>query len=152
MYRAPLWETEELPGFDAADYEAGGNGWAGKDGDTGYRRTRRERGEHRQVLPGKVDVSAARTIIDKIRAAKRPVINAGNGIRIAGAHDLFMDVAEKLGVPVITGWDSEDIMYDTHPCTWAVQAIWGQAWEFCHSKQRPGALHWKPSEHPAGGI
>ena len=33
-------ETEELPGFDAADYEAGGNGWAGKDGgrrDTGGR-------------------------------------------------------------------------------------------------------------------
>ena len=28
---------------------------------------------------------------------------------------MFMDVAEKLGVPVITGWDSEDIMYDTHP-------------------------------------
>ena len=26
-----------------------------------------------------------------------------------------MDVAEKLGVPVITGWDSEDIMHDTHP-------------------------------------
>ncbi|MCB7059511.1 hypothetical protein LIZ31_16185, partial [Eggerthella lenta] len=42
-------------------------------------------------------------------------MNAGNGIRIAGAHDLFMDVAEKLGIPVVTGWDSEDIMYDTHP-------------------------------------
>ena len=62
-----------------------------------------------------MDLSTAGTIIDKIRAAKRPVINAGNGIRIAGAHDLFMDVAEKLGVCVITGWDSEDIMYDTHP-------------------------------------
>ena len=32
-------EQRELPGFDAADYEAGGNGWVkGKDGDTGYRR------------------------------------------------------------------------------------------------------------------
>ena len=28
-------ETEELSGFDAADYEAGGNGWAGKDGGHG---------------------------------------------------------------------------------------------------------------------
>ena len=108
-------ETEELPGFDAADYEAGGNGWVGKDGGHGIPEDEAGKGEHRQVLPGKVDVSAARTIIDKIRAAKRPVINAGNGIRIAGAHDLFMDVAEKLGVPVITGWDSEDIMHDTHP-------------------------------------
>ena len=108
-------ETEELSGFDAADYEAGGNGWAGKDGGHRIPEDEAGKGEHRQVLPEKVDASTACTIIDKIRAAKRPVINAGNGIRIAGAHDVFMDVAEKLGVPVITGWDSEDIMYDTHP-------------------------------------
>ena len=108
-------ETEALPGFDPADYEAGGNGWAGKDGGHRIPEDEAGKGEHRQVLPGKADASTACTIIDKIRAAKRPVINAGNGIRIAGAHDVFMDVAEKLGVPVITGWDSEDIMYDTHP-------------------------------------
>lgn len=43
------------------------------------------------------------------------MINAGNGIRIAGAHEVFMEVTEKLGIPVITGWDSEDCMYDEHP-------------------------------------
>lgn len=26
-----------------------------------------------------------------------------------------MEVTEKLGIPVITGWDSEDCMYDEHP-------------------------------------
>ena len=108
-------ETEELAGFDAADYEAGGDGWAGNHGGHKIEEDEAGKGEHRQVLPGKAELSTARTIIDKIRAAKRPVINAGNGIRIAGAHDLFMDVAEKLGIPVVTGWDSEDIMYDTHP-------------------------------------
>ena len=57
----------------------------------------------------------AKTIIAKIRQAKRPVINAGNGIRLAGAHETFMKVAEKLGIPVVTGWDSEDCIWDEHP-------------------------------------
>ena len=69
----------------------------------------------RQLLPGKVSRETADLILSKIRAAKRPVINAGNGIRIAGAHDVFMRVAEKLGIPVITGWDSEDCIWDEHP-------------------------------------
>ena len=108
-------ESEELAGFDARDYEAGGDGWAG--GDTSHRISQdvAGQGEHRQVLPGRVELSVARTIIDKVRNAKRPVINAGNGIRIAGAHPVFMEVAEKLGIPVITGWDSEDCIYDSHP-------------------------------------
>ena len=102
-------------------------------------------GEHRQVLPGKVKPSVAQEIIDRIRKASRPVINAGNGIRIAGAHKVFMDVAEKLGIPVITGWDSEDCMYDTHP-------LYVGPREFCHPEQRPGAVHRKPLKHPSGGV
>lgn len=72
-------------------------------------------GEKRQVLPEKVTEETAKTIIAKIRQAKRPVINAGNGIRLAGAHETFMKVAEKLGIPVVTGWDSEDCIWNEHP-------------------------------------
>ena len=127
-------EEEELVGFDSADYEAGGDGWAKAGtmehaqggagsaeaacGDGHSHKILQDQaghGEHRQVLPGKVKPSVAQEIIDRIRKAARPVINAGNGIRIAGAHEIFMDVAEKLGIPVITGWDSEDCMYDAHP-------------------------------------
>ena len=57
----------------------------------------------------------ARAIIDKIRSSKRPVFNAGNGIRIAGAHDAFMRVAELLGIPVVVGWNSQDCMESDHP-------------------------------------
>ena len=65
-------------------------------------------------------------IIEKVRSASRPVFNAGNGIRLAGAHALFLEVAEKLGIPVITGWDSEDCIWDsTIPCMWAGPEIWG---------------------------
>lgn len=108
-------ESEDLIGFDPADYEAGGDGWAGGDGSHRISQDLAGQGESRQVLPGKVETQTAQEIIRRIRQASRPVINAGNGIRIAGAHEVFMDVAEKLGIPVITGWDSEDCMYDTHP-------------------------------------
>ena len=57
----------------------------------------------------------AKKIIEKIRGAKRPVLNAGNGIRIAGAGELFLRVIDKLNIPVVTGWDSIDLLYDAHP-------------------------------------
>lgn len=114
-------ETDELIGFDPEDYDAGGTGWPKLE-------TVRENsrvpeiqedtagcGELRQVLPDKVSEETARAIIEKIRQSKRPVFNAGNGIRIAGAHEVFLNVVEKLGIPVVTGWDSEDCMWDTHP-------------------------------------
>ncbi len=63
----------------------------------------------------KVTDEQAKLIINKIKAAKRPVLNAGNGIRIAGAEEVFLRVAEKLNIPVVTGWDSIDLIWDTHP-------------------------------------
>ncbi len=110
-------ETEDLTGFDAADYEAGGDGWADKSAAKVYGIPEDEagQGEKRQQLPPKVTAEMAGVIIEKVRAAKRPVFNAGNGIRLAGAHKAFMEVAEKLGIPVVTGWDSEDCIYDEHP-------------------------------------
>lgn len=55
------------------------------------------------------------TILDKIRAAKRPVINAGNGIRISGGYEEFSRLVEALNIPVVTGWNSIDLMPDDHP-------------------------------------
>lgn len=53
-------------------------------------------------------------VLDKIRISERPVILAGAGIRIGGAHDIFHQVIEKLGVPILTAWDSIDLMPDEH--------------------------------------
>ena len=108
-------ETDELVGFDPEDYEKGGNGWAEKKNVPAIPEDEAGEGEKRQVLPEKVTEETAKTIIAKIRQAKRPVINAGNGIRLAGAHETFMKVAEKLGIPVVTGWDSEDCIWNEHP-------------------------------------
>ena len=93
-------ETEDLEGFDPEDYENGGTGWGTMGNIHAIPEDEAGKGEKRQLLPGKVSRETADLILSKIRAAKRPVINAGNGIRIAGAHDVFMRVAEKLGIPL----------------------------------------------------
>lgn len=54
-------------------------------------------------------------ILEKVKAAKRPVINAGNGIRISGGYEEFCELVEKLGIPVVTGWNSIDLIADKHP-------------------------------------
>lgn len=47
-------------------------------------------------------------IIDKIQKAERPVIFAGNGIRIGKAHCEFMEFVNKTGIPVVDGMSSVD--------------------------------------------
>lgn len=54
-------------------------------------------------------------ITDKIKKAKRPLILAGNGIRRSHAEDLFLEVAEKLNIPVVNSWNAHGLIYDDHP-------------------------------------
>ena len=68
-----------------------------------------------EVQVPKIEKEIINIIIEKIRNAKRPVLYAGNGIRISGGHSIFMEVIEKLNIPVVTCWDSIDAIYDEHP-------------------------------------
>lgn len=43
-------------------------------------------------------------VLERIRAAKRPVILAGTGVRVADALDEFHQLVEKLQIPVTTAW------------------------------------------------
>ena len=72
-------------------------------------------GEGDETLPEVPSDEVILEVINKIRNAERPVFNAGNGIRIAGAFDEFRNVIEKLNIPVVTGWDSIDLIEDEHP-------------------------------------
>ena len=54
-------------------------------------------------------------IIARIKQAKRPVFYTGNGLRIAGAEDLFLRAADRLGIPVVVGWNGVDIIPSAHP-------------------------------------
>ncbi len=107
-------ETEELIGFSPEDYENGGDGWISKS-DAKIKEDEAGHGENRQILPKKVTRDIAMEILTRIRQSSRPVINAGNGIRIGQAHETILRVVEKLGVPVVTGWNSQDSIWDTHP-------------------------------------
>lgn len=55
------------------------------------------------------------TIFEKIAAAKRPVVFAGGGVRLSGQHKSFIQLVDKLGIPVVTGWNAHDAIWDAHP-------------------------------------
>ena len=66
-------------------------------------------------LTGEPLRQAARTVIDAIKAAERPVLLPGTGVRISGAHDLVLQVAERLGAAIAPGWNAQDVVDDDHP-------------------------------------
>ncbi len=166
-------ETDELIGFDPADYAAGGDGWAtAPDATTrsdvyplcrnafarspyeanavdrasvtsaaagipavsgsaaamtspaamaaeAYAATHRIPADadttNREAAVPPVDPQQVQTILEKIRASRRPIFYTGNGIRIAGAESLFLEVAHRLGIPVVVGWNGPDIIPSDDP-------------------------------------
>ena len=84
--QAAYIEEDELEGFDPTELEG--------------------------VCPPAVDIATTDKVIELIKSAKRPVFYAGNGIRIAGAYEVFRKVADKLNIPVVTGWNSIDAIED----------------------------------------
>ena len=61
------------------------------------------------------DISLSDEILKRIQTAKRPVILAGTGVRLAGAQKEFIELVDKLQIPVVTAWNAHDILWDTHP-------------------------------------
>jgi acetolactate synthase-1/2/3 large subunit len=59
--------------------------------------------------------AVAAAILDRIARAERPVVFAGSGVRLSGAHGQFLDLIERLGVPVVTGWNAHDALWTDHP-------------------------------------
>lgn len=82
-------EVEKLEGYTPAEDEAG--------------------------LVGPELDGACREILARLARAKRPVIYAGSGIRTSGGYAAFLELVARLGVPVVTAWNSNDLMPDDHP-------------------------------------
>lgn len=55
-------------------------------------------------------------IIHQLSIAKAPIIYAGTGIRLSEQYDVFFKLIERLNVPVVTAWNSNDLLSDDHPC------------------------------------
>ncbi len=54
-------------------------------------------------------------VIAHLKAAQRPVILNGTGVRISGAHQEFLKLVEHLKIPVITAFNAHDVLPNTHP-------------------------------------
>lgn len=63
-----------------------------------------------QNTPIPLDDNTVNEVIKLITNSKRPVIYAGYGIRLANAHDDFKKIVNKLSIPVITYWNSIDLI------------------------------------------
>ena len=53
-------------------------------------------------------------VLTQLSQAKRPVILAGGGIRASKSYPQFLKVIEKLGIPVTTGWNAHDLIWNDH--------------------------------------
>jgi acetolactate synthase-1/2/3 large subunit len=65
--------------------------------------------------PAEVSEQLVRDILERMAAAKRPVIYAGTGIRLSGQYDRFLRLADRLGIPVVAAWNSNDLLPNDHP-------------------------------------
>lgn len=54
-------------------------------------------------------------LVEMLNKAKRPVLLVGNGVRAAGGEKVFLEVVEKLGIPVVATWLGFDLIPETHP-------------------------------------
>jgi acetolactate synthase-1/2/3 large subunit len=64
---------------------------------------------------GKDLAQVSKEILQKIQNAKRPVIFAGGGVRLSGQHQTFLDLVKKLDIPLVTGWNAHDVIWNDHP-------------------------------------
>jgi thiamine pyrophosphate-dependent acetolactate synthase large subunit-like protein len=57
--------------------------------------------------------------VDILLEAKKPVIIAGNGVKVARAYEELKRFAERLGAPVATSYLGKGSFAEDHPLAWA---------------------------------
>jgi acetolactate synthase I/II/III large subunit len=77
--------------------------------------------------PLPADAGSVGAAAKAIGAALRPVIIAGNGVRIAGAYDELRVLAELIAAPVATSASGKGTFAETHPLALGVAGNFGQA-------------------------
>ena len=66
-------------------------------------------------LPREIEMETVIEILTKLHESKRPVLFAGNGVRLSGAYKDFRSMVDVLGIPVVTGMSSVDAIETDHP-------------------------------------
>jgi len=75
--------------------------------------------------PPPADAAQIAVVADRILAAERPVVIAGNGVRIAQAYDKLRAFAEAAGLPVATTAAGKGTFPETHPLALGVFGTFG---------------------------
>ena len=75
---------------------------------------------YKEPLPKITEIS------NLIKGVKRPVILAGNAIRLANAEKEFLDLVETLSFPVLTSKRGADLLPDDHPLFFGRPGAYGQ--------------------------
>ncbi len=102
--KGPVWLDIPLDIQAALVDEERLNGWSleGKSTESGD--------EKRRLLEKQV-----LQVIEHLNHAKRPVLLAGNGIRLSNGIDVFSQLVEELQIPVLTTWNGIDLIEEMHP-------------------------------------
>ena len=72
-----------------------------------------------------VDETCIANAAKALSQAKRPVILAGNGVRIAQAYGPLQRLAEALNIPVVTSPSGKGVFAETHPLALGVYGTYG---------------------------
>ncbi|MEI8246730.1 MAG: thiamine pyrophosphate-binding protein [Lentisphaerota bacterium] len=69
--------------------------------------------------------SAAQQIINMLKSSKRPLILAGNGVKLSGGVDELYRFAEKNSIPVLLSWKTIDMFDYNHPLNFGSPGLMG---------------------------
>lgn len=81
---------------------------------------------HYLPTPQPADPASIAAAAKVLASAERPVIVAGNGVRIARAYEQLVTLAELLGAPVATTASGKGVFAETHPLALGVCGNFGQ--------------------------
>jgi len=67
------------------------------------------------ALTGDALRAQVEAVLAEITQAERPLVLVGAGVRLSGSHAAFLAFVERLGIPVVTGWNAHDAIPNAHP-------------------------------------
>ncbi|MCH5243440.1 MAG: thiamine pyrophosphate-binding protein [Lentimicrobiaceae bacterium] len=62
------------------------------------------------------DSAQMQKLFDLLDSCERPVLIAGNGIRISGAQEKMYAFLQKMPIPALGTFNGMDMLYEEHPC------------------------------------
>jgi acetolactate synthase-1/2/3 large subunit len=98
----------------------------GRVGPASVPRLYRARG-YLDVAPPAPDPDDVAFVLETLRSAERPVIIAGNGVRVGGACEQLADVAQLLDVPVVTTAAGKGVVDERAPYAGGVIGAFGRS-------------------------